>query len=110
MQAMTKTFRQALLDALERTGANLSDVARGASVSYEQLKKVTQRATASTNVDDARAVANYFGLTVDEFMDDSLAEDRLRLAQLWSRLSEKERQILLAAARGLPDQAPAEGK
>jgi hypothetical protein len=97
---MVKTFRQALLDALERTKVPLSAVAQKTQVSYEQLKKVGQRENASTNVDDARKVAAYFGLTLDEFLEDSLAEDRLRAANLWFELTEAEQEILRAAARG----------
>lgn len=99
---MATTFRQALLDALQRTGVPLTKVAADAGVSYEQLKKVKQREGASTNVDDAKAVANYFGFTLDEFLGDGTAEDRAEIARLYSQLSPRERAILRAAqAAGL---------
>ena len=97
---MPRTFRQALLATVSETGTSIAEVARGAGVSYEQLKKVGQREAASTNVDDAVRVANYFGFTIDEFLQDNLASDRIAGARLWFRLTEAERNILLAAARG----------
>jgi len=100
MCTMAKTFREALLDHLARTHTPLAEVARGAGVSYEQLKKVSQRTQARTNVEDAMAVAAYFGMTVNEFLDDELAQGRLDAADLWLRLTPQERDILRAAARG----------
>ena len=97
---MAQTFRSALLDALEETGLPLSKVAEGSGVSYDQLKKLRQRANASTNVDDARAVANFFGVTLDQFLDDRSLSDRVELVEFYNRLTDQEIEILKAAARG----------
>jgi transcriptional regulator with XRE-family HTH domain len=97
---MAKTFRSALLDALEKTGLPLSKVAAGSGVSYDQLKKLRQRPHASTNVDDARSVANFFGVTLDQFLDDTSVIARVELVEFYSRLSDEEIEILKAAARG----------
>ena len=97
---MAKTFRSALLDALQETGLPLSKVAAGSGVSYDQLKKLRQRPHASTNVDDARAVANFFGVTLDQFLNDSSVSARVELVEFYSRLSDDEIEILKAAARG----------
>jgi hypothetical protein len=97
---MAKTFRSALLDALKETGLPLSRVAVGSGVSYDQLKKVRQRPLASTNVDDARAVAHFFGVTLDHFLDDGSLSARVELLEFYNRLSDQEIEILKAAARG----------
>ena len=97
---MAKTFRSALLDALEETGFPLSKVAAGSGVSYHQLKKLRQRPNASTNVDDARAVAIFFGLTLDQFLEDRSFSDRVQLVEFCNRLTDRENDILKAAARG----------
>ena len=97
---MAKTFRSALLDALEETGLPLSKVAVGSGVSYDQLKKLRQRPHASTNVDDARAVANFFGVTLDQFLDDTSLSARVELVEFYTRLTDTEIEILKAAARG----------
>ncbi|WP_435170779.1 hypothetical protein [Falsirhodobacter sp. 1013] len=104
---MPKLFRDALLEALERTGAPLKKVAEGAGVSYDQLKKLRQRDTGSTNVDDAVRVANFFGMTLDEFIGDDTAQARSEAVALYSQLTEAERTILRDAARGrtVPAQA-----
>lgn len=106
---MPRTFREALLDTIAVTGLSLADVARGTGVSYEQLKKVAQRALASTNIDDAVKVANFFGFTIDEFLQDNLASDRVAAIRLWFELTDAERGILRDAARGRTSLPPAEG-
>lgn len=107
---MTKTFRTALIDALDRTGIPLKQVCEGSKVSYEQFKKLVQREDAATNVDDAVRVANFFGVTMDEFIEDRTAEDRDAAADLWRRLSASERDLLLAAARGRNVPGPQEAR
>ena len=97
---MAKTFRSALLDALEETGLPLSKVALGSGVSYDQLKKLRQRPQASTNVEDARAVANFFGVSLDKFLDDTTLSARVELVEFCNRLTDPEIEILKAAARG----------
>lgn len=99
-----KTFRDAFLEALERSEVTLKDVARGSGVSYEQLRKIKDRPTASTNVDDAVKLAHFFGFSLDEFLDDRELQDRLRVVELYNQLSPQERELLRAAARGLSDQ------
>lgn len=101
---MAKTFRTALLEQVEATGIPLKEIAARAGVSYEQLKKVKQREDASTNVDDARQVANALGLTLDEFLDDDTVEARIAVVEAYNRLSPQARRILRAAAAD-PDQS-----
>jgi transcriptional regulator with XRE-family HTH domain len=100
LEHMTKSFRSALLDALETGDASLRQVADGAGVSYEQLKKICQRETASTNVDDAVKIAGFFGVSLDEFLGNDLVSTRSEIVHLYNQLSEAEREILLDAARG----------
>lgn len=98
--AMRQKFRTALLAAVDRTGDSLSKVSRATGVSYEQLKKLKQREDARTNVDDAVLVANYFGQSLDEFLGDSTQAQRAEIVSLYNQLSDEERALLLAAARG----------
>lgn len=96
---MTRTFRDAFLDALEQTGQSVATVAKGAKVSIEQLKKLKQRETASTNVDDARRIANYFGKRLDDFIDGEITEEDIETLELLHQLEPSERQFLRTAAR-----------
>lgn len=65
---MTETFSNALQIALSSSGRSLRWIADTAGVSYEQLKKVKQGKTQSTNVDDAQKVAAALGMTLDQFL------------------------------------------
>lgn len=105
---MTKSFRDALIDALARTGWKLKAVCEVAEVSYEQMKKVRVGKSSSTNVDDALKMAHAFGVSLDEFVGDTTVQDREASVALWLRLTEAEREILQAAARGQNAPAPAE--
>lgn len=86
-----KTFRDALLDEIETTGISLNAVANGAGVSYEQLKKLKQGKSQSTNVEDARKVSSFFGKTLDEFLGSPAGSSPHRLTELYSQLSEEKR-------------------
>jgi transcriptional regulator with XRE-family HTH domain len=97
---MRKMFRQALLDACDRTQTSLRAVANSTGVSYEQLKKLKQGKSQSTNVDDAVLIANFFGMSLDEFLGDDTHQKRDEILDLYSRLAPQERELLLAAARG----------
>lgn len=99
---MAKTFRTAFLEALELTGWSVPEVTRRSGVSTDQLNKLKQRENAKTNVDDAQLVANAFGYTLDEFLSDTLAQDRDETAALWRQLTERERQLIRNAAQDLP--------
>jgi len=68
-------------------------------VSYEQLKKVRQGKSASTNVDDAIKVARFLGKTLDQFLGDPSFQQDAEIIALWQRLRPEERQFLRNAAK-----------
>lgn len=104
---MSLAFKDALVLALEHTGRSLKSVCQEAGVSYEQMKKVKQGKSGSTNVDDAIRLANALGMTLEEMMQDETALVRSEIVDLYNQLSPEERQFLLRSARGLhaPDHA-----
>lgn len=97
---MTKTFREAFLEALSQPGWTMVRVAQISGVSLEQIKKIKQGATKATNVDDAVKIANAFGVTFDEFVGDQTATVRSAVVDEYSRLTDSERRFLKAAAKG----------
>lgn len=97
---MTKKFREAFLDALDQSKWTMVRVSELSGVSEEQLKKLKQGKSQRTNVDDAVRVANAFGVTLDEFLDDQTATIRSEIVDLYNQLSPEERKILQDAARG----------
>jgi hypothetical protein len=106
---VARTFREALL-ARVAPDLTLKAIAEGAGVSYEQLKKLNQRIDAKTNYEDAMKVSAYFGLTLNEFLEDSLAQDRAALAATYSQLSPAERALLRVIERGRVESDPAAGE
>ncbi|MEO0343047.1 MAG: hypothetical protein AAF198_06375 [Pseudomonadota bacterium] len=63
-----KKFRELLLDKLDKDGTSLKSVADGSGVSYEQLKKLKQGVSVSTNVDDAFKIAKFLKLNLHDFI------------------------------------------
>lgn len=98
---MKMTFSEALTRVLDETGISLRAVAEGAGVSYEQLKKVKQGKSKSTNVDDAVKVANFLGMTLDELLDDDTAAIRSEIVDLYNQLTQQQRSFLLASVKGI---------
>jgi len=105
---MPKSFRDALVSITESTSTSLRAVAIGADVSYEQLKKLKQNKSRSTNVDDAVKIANWFGMSLDEFIGDDTRAKRDEILALYNSLNEQERAVVLAAAKGVRVRPPAE--
>ncbi|MEX0285130.1 MAG: hypothetical protein AB3N23_11015 [Paracoccaceae bacterium] len=96
---MTRKFRDAFLDALETSGLSLRAVAIGSDVSESQLKKLKQRENATTNVDDAKKVAAFFGLGLDAFLDDPGLSGPVEIVELYSRLPHRLKQEFQAYVR-----------
>ena len=100
---MVKTFRKAFIDYTNANpGMSLRAWCSKAGVSYEQMKKFNQRAVedenATTNVDDARKLANAAGYSLDEFLEDDLPQYRSESASLYSKLTDTEREFLRVVA------------
>lgn len=102
---MTKTFRDALLEALISTGISLKALSDATDVSYEQLKKLKQR-SGSTNIDDAVRIAAFFGKTVEDFINDPELSGPLRVVDLYFRLPPEKRPRLEAFGEGMLDYPP----
>jgi transcriptional regulator with XRE-family HTH domain len=100
---MTRTFREAFIAALEETRLSIAKVAALSGVSAEQLKKLKQRETAKTNVDDAVKVASAFGRTLEEFIDDPDTKYPIEIVHLYSGLSPELQARLVSYGRGLGD-------
>lgn len=77
----------------------VAEVARRSGVSKDQLNKLKQRASAKTNVDDAKLVAGAFGKSLDDFLNGSEPSPHLEAIGLLGQLSESERDFLLDAAK-----------
>ncbi|MCD9147791.1 XRE family transcriptional regulator [Pseudophaeobacter flagellatus] len=65
---MPLTFREALNGAMAASGLSMRKLAEKAGVSYEQLKKINQGKTQSTNAEDALRLAAATGVSLESFM------------------------------------------
>jgi len=72
---MRMKFRDALINAAEKSGQTIRHIAEEAGVSYEQLKKLRQRPDAKTNADDAVRVAHYFGVSLEDFLEGRISRE-----------------------------------
>lgn len=68
------------MKALATSGISLRSLAERADVSYEQLKKVKQGKSQTTNVDDAQRVAQALGLTLDQFLNGNFSQNHPTIA------------------------------
>mgnify|MGYP000489439553 CR=1 FL=1 len=98
-----RTFRDALIENLELRGVSLKSVADATGVSYEQLKKLKQNKSTSTNVEDGLAVSAHFGMTVEEFIGGKALAEQAEIVRLLNQLSPAERAFLLNAAKAQID-------
>lgn len=65
---MPHSFQQALSLALDASGLSLKKLAEKSNVSYEQLKKIKQGKTLTTNAEDALKLAGAVGVSLERFM------------------------------------------
>lgn len=96
---MSKTFRDALIEATKGGRPSLKKLAEETGVSYEQIKKLGQGKTQKTNVEDARKIAAYFGKKLEDFIDSPEMTVDIELASILSQLEPAERAFLLNAAK-----------
>lgn len=66
---MVGSFREALEEALKYSPRKLPSICADAGVSYEQMKKVLQGKSKSTNVDDAVRLAAAMGMSLETLLE-----------------------------------------
>lgn len=99
---MAETFRDALKRRMAETGLSLRQVSARSGVSYSQLLKLNARDTASTNVEDARAIAQkVFGVSLDQMFSDEDVRDHIEIVEIYYQLPRDARQWLLKSAEGM---------
>lgn len=65
---MPLSFKEALVQAQENAGISLRRLAEKAGVSYEQLKKINQGKSQSTNAEDAVKLAAALGVSLEQML------------------------------------------
>ena len=90
-------FRDRLLAALEAAGMSKAELSRRSGVPYHAIDKFLKRENATTSAENASAMAKVVGITVDS------DQEYEKLREMFYRLTEEQRQFLLASVRGLLD-------
>jgi transcriptional regulator with XRE-family HTH domain len=105
--AMKSSFRHALLWHMDRHDTGVAELARGAGVSPDIIKKVRARDHASTNAETAEKVAGFYGKSLAEFLRcDEASESTIDFAQLTSTMTEEQRKFLLQVIRTMLNDLP----
>lgn len=77
---MKTTFKDALDHAIETTGLTMAEIAKGADVSYDVIKNLHQGKAKRTNVEDARKIAAWFKVSLDDFYAGNLTSSGAKIA------------------------------
>lgn len=94
---MQKTFSEAFIEHLEKTGARVTEIANKSGVKKDSLYALKRGTTRNMGVDDAIRVAGAFDETVEQFMGLSPAQVRDQLTEQIARLTPQEQAILEAS-------------
>jgi lambda repressor-like predicted transcriptional regulator len=98
------TFRNALKKAIAaRPGLSIRKVAIGAGVSYDQLRMVLKRDTATTNVEDGVKIAAYFGMELSRFLEIPEEQHPVEIVEVYNQLPDHMRQKIVAYGKGMLD-------
>jgi lambda repressor-like predicted transcriptional regulator len=88
-------FKDRVLAALDVAGISKAELSRRSGVPYHAIDKFLKRDNATTSAENASAIAKTLGITVDG------DQEYEQLREMFYRLSEEQRQFLLASVRGL---------
>ncbi len=94
-------FRHALLWHMEQHGTRIAELAKGAGVSVDTVKKIRTRVGASTSAENAAKIAAFYEKSVLQFIH---CEDRAEhdaFIALLDLLTPAERQFVMAQLRGI---------
>ncbi|HBS99638.1 MAG TPA: hypothetical protein DEB47_07165 [Citreicella sp.] len=89
------SFRDRVLEAMRERGMNKAELSRLSGVPYHTIDKFLKRDSASTSANNAVAISRALGIKVDG------QREYEELQQMFYRLSEAEREFVLASVRGL---------
>jgi hypothetical protein len=96
-----RRFKEALLWHLENEKPNLADLVRGSGVSRDAMNKVKAREDGSTDVENATAVAHFYGKTVEQFLNCERVDSSDKMSSLVALLDPDERRMVEAQIEGL---------
>jgi hypothetical protein len=104
---MKSSFRKALLWHMDRNQTSIAELARGAAVSPDIIKKVRTRDQSSTNAETAEKIAGFYGKSLADFLRcDESSENTVDFAQITSTMTDEQRKFLLQVIRTMLADTP----
>lgn len=100
---MGKPFRSALLWHMERDGTSIAELAKGAGVSKDVIKKLRTGHSGSTDVEKAVAIAAFYGKSVEQFIRMEEPDEDGAMDVLATLLTPRERLVLKAQIQAILD-------
>lgn len=99
---LSKTaFREALIRHRDESGLTLEAVARGSNVPLATVGKLCRREGKQTSAENALQIAQFFGMTLEEFVGMAQVDDDAQILRIVRRLDPETKDILLRQMRGL---------
>ena len=98
---MAETFYDALLWHMDKHGTTVADLAHGAGVSEDAIKKIRTRPGGGTRAQTGARIAAFYGKTLEQFMACEDVGEMETLISTLRLLEPAERKLLLLQAKGI---------
>lgn len=95
------SFREALMRHMTEQNTTIAELAAGARVSPDIIKKLRVRDQATTTAEVAMRIAAFYGKTMEEFVAGVDAGERAKLSSMLDLLSDDEVRVLASQVRGM---------
>lgn len=95
------SFREALMRHMTAQDTTIAELAAGAQVSPDIIKKLRVRDQATTTAEVAMKIAAFYGKTLEEFVSGADVGERHKLASMLDLLSDEEVRVLASQIRGM---------
>lgn len=95
------SFREALMRHMSAHDTTIAELAAGAQVSPDIIKKLRVRDQATTTAEVAMRIAAFYGKTLEQFVAGTDAGERRKLSAMLDLLSDDEVRVLASQIRGM---------
>ena len=98
---MQTAFQAAFTEAFEREGTRIVEIVKGSGVSRSKINKLFTEENRNVAVEDAIAIASFYGKSVEQFLSGQASDRRDQLAALSELLTDEEADLLAAQIKGV---------
>lgn len=98
---MADTFYDALIWHMDKFGTTVAELAHGAGVSEDAIKKIRTRPGGGTRAQTGAKIAAFYGKTLEQFMACAEAGEEETLLATLRLLDPTERRLILLQAKGI---------